>query len=305
MQFGLDYQGEMFEDLKRMPFVFSDESRFCPRSDNRGVLSGTQQTTLWKRREDYLYGALAPQDKFPKFSIMIWGAIGIGFKSSLIVFDRSVTAETYLEEVKKDFIREANDVYGSFKWVLVQAGATCHTTPHNIDELTKECFVCPSWPPNSPGLNPIEMLWAIIKGRMRWDGIHNREEAITNIIDVWNGIDMSIINGLCLSFPRRIQLMIDARGETIQPLLSGNKAFVPDGYLSDRQHIIAPPPWQSHEDQFLIEKKQTFRGSWKQLAMFFPGKTACGVKNGWKILMTRDLNRRIRDNGASDPTEAV
>jgi hypothetical protein len=119
---------------------------------------------------------------------MVWGAIGIGFRSSLIIFDWSVNAETYLEELKKNFIKEASDVYGSSQWVMVQEGATCHTTLHNINELTKRCLVCPSWPPNSPDLNPIEMLWAIIKGRIRWTEIHNREEAIEgrNVRDQWS-----------------------------------------------------------------------------------------------------------------------
>jgi hypothetical protein len=296
MQFGSDYEGEMFEDLRTLPFVFSDESRFCPRSDNKGV---------WKRPGDYLYGALAPQDKFPKYSIMIWGAIGIGFKSSLIVFDGSVTAQAYLEEVTKRFIGEANNIYGPFRWVFVQDGATCHTTPHNIDELTKQCLLCPSWPPNSPDLNPIEMLWAIMKGRIKWSEIHDRDEAIAKITDAWNAIDMSVINSLCLSFSRRVQLMIAARGETIQPLLSENRTSVPDGYLSDRQCIVPPPPWQPYEDQFLIETKKTFRGSWILLARLFPGRTACGVKNRWKILTTRDLNHRNRDNQPVDPIEVA
>jgi hypothetical protein len=107
---------------------------------------------------------------------------------------------------------------------------------------------------------------------------------------------MSVINGLYFSFDHRVQMMIDARGETTQPLLSANRAFVPDEYLSDRQNIVAPPPWQPHEDQFLIERKKTFRGSWIDFGKLFPGRTACNVKNRWKILTTRELNCQNHDD---------
>jgi hypothetical protein len=49
--------------------------------------------------------------------------------------------------------------------------------------------------------------------------MHNREEAIAKILESWNGIEMSVINGLCLSFNHRVQMTIDVRGKTI-PLFS-------------------------------------------------------------------------------------
>jgi transposase len=72
-QFVLDWKyGELFRDIKQLPLVFSDESRFCFCSDNKW---------RWQRRGEYLLCNMSQQDKFPHFSIMVWGAIGINFKS--------------------------------------------------------------------------------------------------------------------------------------------------------------------------------------------------------------------------------
>jgi hypothetical protein len=205
----------MFRVLRQFPFVFTDESRFCCRNDNHWV---------WKRRGEFQMNVMAPMTKFPQFSVMVWGAIGPNFKSSLIIFDTTVNAGTYIDALKQAFFHEANQAFGGSPWVFVQDGATCHTTTNNIDEITRHCLVCPSWPPNSPDLNPIEMLWGIIKKRLNWAHIASRDEAITAILNTWNDIDMCLINGLCASFTARVQLMAEAGGQTIQPLLSSHIA---------------------------------------------------------------------------------
>ena len=44
-------------------------------------------------------------------------------------------------------------------------------------------------PPQSPDLNPIEMLWAIIKYRIDPDAYHTRAEFIQGLTDIWDGIE--------------------------------------------------------------------------------------------------------------------
>jgi transposase len=283
IQFAMDYEGDLFRELRGLPFVFSDESRFCCGSDNHWV---------WKRKNEFRYSILAPRDKFPKFSIMVWGAIGVNFKSTLIIFDTNVNAKTYIESLKNGFFEEAHRAYNGRPWVLVQDGATCHTTPSNLDELTKSCILCPSWPANSPDLNPIEMLWGIIKSKLNWESVHTRVDAIREIRNHWNDIPMTVINSLCVSFPARIEMMRAANGETIQPLLSSNLKCVPLGYLPDRLTIVPQAPWTAEADAFLISKSNELKcAHWDRIALFFPGRTGCSVKNRWKVLRTQELNK--------------
>jgi transposase len=287
VQFAKDFESEMFHAIRQFPFVFTDESRFCYCADNHWV---------WKRPGEHLYANLAPVQKFPKFSIMVWGAIGIGFKSNLIIFDGSVNAETYMQALRKSFFIEADQAYSERHWVLVQDGATCHWTPDNIAELTRQCLVCPSWPPNSPDLNPIENVWGIIKMRMKWFDVRSREQAVERITAIWNSIEMPVINGLCAAFPARVELMAQACGQTIQPLLSSHYNTVPAGYLSDRPPSVLPSPWTSHEDAIVLRHLEQKPKCWLSLKALLPGKSVCSVRNRWGILRTRYLNEK---NGPS------
>jgi hypothetical protein len=175
----------------------------------------------------------------------------------------------------------------------VQDGATPHTTDANIEEITRHCFLCPSWPANSPDLNPIEMVWSIIKNDLNWSGIHSRKQAIDEIINIWKAIPQITIDRLCNSFPTRVAMMREARGETTQPLLSSNRTTVPAGYLSDRQHVVALEPWTVDHDEDLIRRRaEQPRMTWETLVHFYPGRTPVFLKNRWKIARTQMLNNQ-------------
>jgi hypothetical protein len=270
MQFATDFWSLCFEKLHGYSWVFTDESRFACGSDNHWV---------WRRSGDYRYSSLKNADKFPKFSVMVWGAIGIGFRSTLVTFDGHVDAKTYIESLKKGFFREVDEAYGGRPWVLVQDGATCHTTDANLVELSQHCHVCPSWPPNSPNLNPIEMLWGVIKARLNWNNICTREQAIYEITQAWKSKPLAAITKLCAGFPQRMEMMACARGETIQPLFSSNRTSVPLGYLPDRLHVIPPAPWTPELDEFLFRvAREDPRHSVERLISLFPGRTVVSVK---------------------------
>jgi hypothetical protein len=153
------------------------------------------------------------------------------------MFDKNVNAKTYIESLKNGFFEEAHRAYNGRPWILVQDGATCHTMPSNLDELTKSGILYHSWPANSPDLNPIEMPWGIIKSKLNWKSVHTRVDAIREIRNHWNDIPMTVVNSLCVSFPARIEMMRAANGETMQPLLSSNLKYVPPGYLPGYQSL--------------------------------------------------------------------
>ena len=56
--------------------------------------------------------------------IMVWGAIGHGFRSSLIQCTNTVDANEYIEILKKSQLIQTCDMkYGRFKWFFMQDGA--------------------------------------------------------------------------------------------------------------------------------------------------------------------------------------
>ena len=107
---------------------------------------------------------------------------------------------------KSDVISEANKVYGTGCWCLVQDGAPCHRSKQSLDWLDKHrILVMPGWPPNSPDLNPIEMVWGIMKRSLRWDVREkwSREEMFTELEQVWTAVHQDSLDRLSESFIAR------------------------------------------------------------------------------------------------------
>jgi hypothetical protein len=128
---------------------------------------------------------------------MVWAAIGMNYKSPLIMINGTLDAPAYVEMLKRDFFEHAYREHRFRPWVLVQDGATAHTAAAGLDELTKYFILCPAWPANSPDINPTEQLWGLMKNRLRWNGIRPREAAIAELLEVWEQIPMDVINKLC------------------------------------------------------------------------------------------------------------
>jgi hypothetical protein len=72
------------------------------------------------------------------------------------------------------------------------------------------------WPPQSPDLNPIENLWAIVKAkRFKKFGIpRSRIELIEQIFEIWEAIDQELLDTLVDSIENRLREVVRLRGRT-------------------------------------------------------------------------------------------
>jgi hypothetical protein len=229
---------------------------------------------------------------------MVWGAIAIGFKSELLIFNTPINSDTYTAMLETNFIEHANQVFGEQEWVLVQDGATCHTSDKTINRLSDKCIICPEWPPNSPDLNPIEMIWGIIKQQLNLSHNTSRDQAISEIRGIWNNIRQEAINTLCAAFPLRIDMVFSARGQTMQPLLSNHLNSVPANYLLDRPTLVSYPLWNEDQDQDLLIVHEQMGPKWQEIAKKFPGQTAERIKKRCKVLLinNRNIEHEIQQN---------
>jgi len=71
------------------------------------------------------------------------------------------------------------------------------------------------WPSNSPDLNPIENLWAIVKGRVERRQPKNITELERFMIEEWDNIPQNIIINLIRSMKECCQFIIANNGEQI------------------------------------------------------------------------------------------
>ena len=137
--------------------------------------------------------------KYPD-KVMVFGGISWKYNTPLISLKGNINAEGYIENCieRSNLIAGMNAAYGVNQWKLMQDGAPIHTCKETMGYLRDKCSILESWPANSPDLNPIENLWAIMKDRV--------EQVEPS--DVWNNLEVSTIHNLINSVPERLNAVV-------------------------------------------------------------------------------------------------
>ena len=253
--------------------VFSDDSRFCMEPDSSWVRvkAGPWNVT-----------ATIATVKYP-VGVMVWGAIGVGLKPGLVRMSKHVNAAEYQQAVLSCGLADAAaEQYGSDNFFFMQDGASMHTSEATLEALQSQMQILPGWPPNSPDLNPIEMLWAIIGRRLAGKDFHSEDEIFDEVDRIWDDLAQETIDGLVRSFRRRLELCLACGGNSISQLLSSHR-------LSPREQDIAGatgvPEFTDEIDAWILQYVDDHGRRWKamreELAKEVSGFTATILKNRW------------------------
>ena len=158
--------------------------------------------------------------------IMVWACIAKDFKSPLIRIDGKLNAKNYIKMLKENHIIDLlNERFGQMSYVFQQDGASAHRAIATKDFLINKVKLLlggNSWPANSPDLNVIEHLWAIIKAKIDISKINDLDDLFKEAQKVWDSIPIDIINNLIASFNERIKACMFLYGES----LNGKKKFI-------------------------------------------------------------------------------
>ena len=90
------------------------------------------------------------------------------------------------------------------KYVFQQDNDPKHTSNFLKEYFKDKSIEVLDWPSQSPDLNPIENLWAHIKKELRSYRPKNVKELKSNILEIWNSIDVKYTQNLVNSMPKRI-----------------------------------------------------------------------------------------------------
>ena len=104
-------------------------------------------------------------------------------------------------------------------WIYQQDNAPCHTS-----KVSKQCmadlqFNVLDWPSNSPELNPIEKVWAVLKNKLRQNNLTSKSNLIAKVLDecVRNTERKALFDETCTklidSMPARIEALCKAKGD--------------------------------------------------------------------------------------------
>ena len=190
----------MFSDETRIKCFGSDGRIWCWRMINELPTSRTTHPTVKNNKGDF----------------MIWACFSyasVGFATKISgTMDRHLYLAILKDELERSFqycvpSYDRSDVY------FMQDGASCHTAWLIQDYFAEQDYNILEWPSQSPDLNPIENLWAIMKRKLNSNRIYRRADDLWDRFqDVWEAMDPEILKSLIDSMPRRLEAVIKARG---------------------------------------------------------------------------------------------
>lgn len=187
--------------------IFSDEKKF-----NLDGPDGFQYYWHDLRKD--------PQFKFSRNfgggSIMFWGGFSANGKTVLTKINSKMNSQNYtdmLEDILIPFIEEnmTEDV------IFQQDNAAIHVSRHSINWFNDKDLELLFHPACSPDLNPMEHLWGIMarivyEGGRQYNSVEELEVACRN---AWRQINVSVLESLINSMPRRVFEVIRKNGKQI------------------------------------------------------------------------------------------
>lgn len=200
---------------QRLEFAKRQEPEYWKR-----VLFTDETVLLLEPNPQYRYievGEEQPVREKSNYSprIMVWAAVSWYGKSKLIFVDNneSIDSEKYQAVVSKA-LPSINSMFPTgLEWIYQQDGARCHTSRSTRDWLSAQGLeTLDPWPANSPDLNIIENVWALLKERVYRRGFRTQQGLLRVMKDEWEKIELDEIRKLALSMPNRLQQVLDRNG---------------------------------------------------------------------------------------------
>jgi transposase len=189
--------------------VFSDETHF----EVRG------QRTRFVRRslgEPIRPGHVEQHVKYPDKK-MFWGCFSVTGPGTLQPIDGMMNGDKYIDVLERKLVPELQK-FPAGDAIFQHDLAPCHTSRKVLKYMRDNKITTLQWPGNSPDINPIENLWAIIKQRLRSRDCTTKTKVIEAVVSIWFHDDeiKKMCQTLVFSMPERVAMVLRSKGGHIK-----------------------------------------------------------------------------------------
>ena len=204
LQWARRYSQWTADDWKKV--VFSDESHF--------VVHGYRSKFVRRSKGEPLRaGHIQQAPKHPPKK-MFWGTFSAKGLGRLIPVEGMMNSDKYKAILETHLLPSMTRDFPDGDGFFQQDNAPCHTSRKMLLFFEESGLEVLDWPGNSPDINPIENLWAILKQRLLKEDCTTMAKLITAVIRTWYHDEQvtKMCSTLVASMPTRIKMLVKAKG---------------------------------------------------------------------------------------------
>jgi hypothetical protein len=162
-----------------------------------------------------------------------------------------------------------------------------------LDWLEESVDVIVDWPPNSPDLSPIELLWTILKKFVRKVKSQTIDELKSSLMAAWAMIPQDTIDRLCEGFATPLQLCLASHRHSISDQLwQVSERYAPKKFF---ESSTVHTSWTQEEDERLFRDYLALGPKWSVMARKWGTRTVEQLKNRWYHIVKHRVHTHLGD----------
>lgn len=177
-------------------------------SDETTIRKGPGNRKRWIRMKNNDYEKTVKHD----MKMHAWGCINSSGIKRIHIFDGIMDSQMYTEILTGNLLQI---IYNDNSLIFQDDNDPKHTSKHTIEWKKFNEIKYIDWPANSPDLNPIENIWALLKLKMTKLRPLTKTQFVHFIEESWKDISSKVISKTINSMQKRIIDVINNNGDLI------------------------------------------------------------------------------------------